>query len=205
MYSDEHLEYFRALISGEDVIGWHPWWAVQEQSLKALLPRAEFLRLKFGKVKHAAEVLNRANLQTSWSEQGLRQAAWANLHPSAVDEQGRPIPELRASAYGGAIGALEIGDLVKGTSLLRGFLRRTSKMPELDQAAALSELEFDAEGLIAEGLRDAGVEVLREIARLPSGNDLLDPAISAAKARLQQLDVQPPNYPLQPATTRHSK
>ncbi len=187
MYREDHLAYFRALIEGHDVVGWNPWWAENATELERSLPRAEFLRLKFGKVNYAAVILQQLGVSIDWSPLGRKQAAWAELHESVVDERGRPRPEIRAAGYGGAIGAYERGEIDEGTKRLRKYVRTLGGLDELEHAHALEDIEFDAEGFIQEGLRDAGVAILRVVGSHPSGNDLFDPPIQRAREKLHEL------------------
>jgi hypothetical protein len=187
MYRDDHIAYFRALIEGEDVLGWNPWWTQHAAEFERILPRAEYLRLKFGKVRYAAEVLQRHGVEVSWTPLGRKQSAWADLHSSVLDDRGRPRPELRSKAYGGAFGVYERGDIEEGTRRFAKYLRSLRKLADVEQASALEEATFDAEHFVEEGNREAGIAMLRLVAALPEGNDLLDPAILTARDKLEEL------------------
>jgi hypothetical protein len=94
-WSTNDLPYFKDLIEGREVPSRHPWWRTHEPRLREELPRAEFLRLKFGNLRAMAEILTAAGIEFAWAPKGRREAAYARLHPSAVDERGHPLPEFR--------------------------------------------------------------------------------------------------------------
>ena len=184
----EHLEYFTALIEGaDDVPGWHRWWAAHQGEL-ADLPRMQFLKLKFEKVRRAAEILDEHGIRYSWSPRGRLAAAYADLDPSVLDERGRPLPEIRRQAYGGAIGAIEDGEHQEATRLLAREIRRIRKLDEVEQGQELADMEFDGEQYLLEGDIPSGRAILEAVASWGPGNDLTDPAVSAARERLAELE-----------------
>lgn len=191
MYSEGDLAYFRALIEGDDVLGWGLWWPTHAARFEQTLPRAEYFRLKFGKVKYAADILKRHGVHFAWSPLGRHQAAWSELDPSVLDERGRPRPELRADWYDGAVGLLQRGDVEEGTRCLLRYIRKLGRKDTFEQVDELEELEFIGEQFIKEGLTEMGVIVLRAVASIETDGCLLHAAIDFAKDKLRELGRYP--------------
>ena len=184
----EHLDYFKNLIEGQEVETWHKWWRLHQAELELTLPRSLFLRLKFGKVIAAAELLKESDIAFDWTPKGRRQAAYANLHPTAVDPEGYPLEAFRAQAYGGALGLLIKGDLENGRTKLARYLNKLKRTPDvISRAEELSDIEFDAENLFQEGHAVAAITILQAIREWQTDSDLEIPIIKSAERKLYQI------------------
>lgn len=184
----DDLQYFRDLIEGREVPSWHPWWRANEARLRQELPRVDFLRLKFGHLRAMAEVLAGAGIEFTWSPRGRREAAYARLHPSAVDERGHPLPEFRKRAYDGAVALFQAGDAAGGANQLDKVLKRIRRMKdEAERGEALAEMQIDGEQLYDEGETAAGLALLRAVARWETVSDLDSPAVDYARQALLRL------------------
>lgn len=184
----EDLQYFKDLIEGREVPSWHPWWRANEKRLRAELCRADFLRLKFGNLPCMAEILSQQGIDFQWTPKGRREAAYARLHPSAVDERGHPLPEFRKRAYDGALELFRQGDAAAGQKQLEKALKKIRRMrDEIERGESLAEMQMDAEQLYAEGDAAAGLALLRAVARWQTDSDLESPAVEYARAALRAL------------------
>lgn len=184
----DDLQYFKDLIEGRDVPSWHPWWRANEPRLRETLPRADFLRLKFGRVPEMAERLKAAGVDFTWSPKGRREAAYARLHASAVDEQGHPLPEFRKRAYDGAVALFQAGDSAGGEKQLKKVLQRIRRMrDEVERGDELAGMQIDGEQLCDEGETAAGLALLRAVARWETDSDLESPAVDYAREALRRL------------------
>lgn len=184
----DDLQYFKDLIEGRDVASWHPWWRANEERLRRQMKRADFLRLKFGNVPAMATFLTAAGIAFAWSPKGRREAAYARLHPSAVDERGSPRPEFRKRAYDGAVTLFSQGDVAGGEKQLKKVLQRIRRIrSEEARAEELAEMQIDGEQLCDEGERSGGLALLRAVAGWETDSDLEAPAVEYARAALRRL------------------
>ncbi len=182
------LQYFKDLIEGREVPSWHPWWRANEERLRAEMRRADFLRLKFGNLRSVAETLTQEGIDFQWTPKGRREAAYARLHPSAVDERGHPLPEFRKRAYDGALELFRRGDAAGGEQQLEKALKKIRrKRNEIERGEALAEMQMDGEQLYAEGDTAAGLALLRAVGRWETDSDLESPAVEYARAALRFL------------------
>lgn len=167
------------MIEGTSNQTWHHWWAHNSREAERCLSRAEFLQLKFRKLEGAAEMLSRDGVNVTWHPSGRRLAAWAKLHADAVDDLGRPRPEIRRKRYGGALAAFEEGDLDKGELLIARAIDRIlgGREPGLE----LGELVLDIENLGDEGHPKAAKRVGELVARLSSDDTDVRAAIQHAE------------------------
>jgi hypothetical protein len=180
----EHLDYFKTLVEGADnAQGWHLWWAAHHQEI-ADLPRTQYLELKFEKVRAAAKVLDQHGIGYSWSRRGRLAAVWADHDPSVLDESGQPLPEFRREAFGGAIGAIEDGDLGRAAELLQREIRRIRTLPEIAQAQELGDMQLDGDHFLLEDNVAVGKAILEAVVSWGLGNDLTDHTVTAAIDRL---------------------
>lgn len=180
-------QYFKDLIEGRDVPQWHPWWRAHRSEVEAALGRTDYLKLKFGGVKAAANYLTKIGVAYEWTTAGKRAHLWSQLHRDFVDEHGRPKPELRRKAYGGAIAAFEDGDSAAGEAQLVKVMRKVRRLrDDNERAGELESLQFDGEMLCDEG-HPAGIPLLRAVARWTSDSDLDRAAVEFAQQKLTSL------------------
>lgn len=182
----EHLSYFVDLLEGRAEVSWHAWFAAHEAELARDLPRAEFLRLKFQKVKEAEKLLQSAGIPyTEDPSAARRERYYALLHPSVLDERGRPRPEFRRKAYNGVMGQLMDGDFDAARATLAKLIRRIRRHPAEKQAEELEDLCFDGEMELTLGDPAVGRALLEAAASVPRWDDQVDPATDRARELLQ--------------------
>jgi hypothetical protein len=154
--------------------------------LKRELPRAEFLRLKFHKLDEAEALLIAAGVSYTPDPGAVRRERYhALLHPSVLDERGRPRPEFRRKAYNGAMGQLMDGDFDAARSTLAKYIRRVRRHPAEKQAEELEDLCFDGEMELTLGDPAVGRALLEAAASVPRWDDQVDPATDRARELLQ--------------------
>lgn len=186
----EHLKYFRELLEGRAEISWHAWFQRHRQELEAELPRADFLRLRFHHLDEAERQLRAGGIDyTPDPAAARRERYYALLHPSVLDERGRPLESFRRAAYEGARGQIMDGDLEGARSTLAAYVRKVRRYRAERRAEALEELAFDGEMELTLGDPAAGRLMLEAVASVPEGDDLRDPAIRRAKELLQEADT----------------
>jgi hypothetical protein len=182
----EHLAYFQALFEGRAEESWNAWFPRHEAVLKRELPRAEFLRLKFHKLDEAEALLIAAGVSYTPDPGAVRRERYhALLHPSVLDERGRPRPEFRRKAYNGAMGQLMDGDFDAARSTLAKYIRRVRRHPAEKQAEELEDLCFDGEMELTLGDPAVGRALLEAAASVPRWDDQVDPATDRARELLQ--------------------
>jgi hypothetical protein len=188
----DHLRYFKALVEGEAFPGWHVWWREHESELRDL-SRTAYLQLKFHKIRAAAKVLDDAGVAYEWSRKGRRAAAFADLDPAFLRDDGTPVPELWRKLYGGAVGAFEDKDHRRGEKLIKAEIRKIrSVRDEVEQAQLLGDMEFDGEQFLEQGAREVGVAILLAVSRWGTGNCLTDHAVLSARAFLAKVGESVP-------------
>lgn len=181
----KHLTYFKDLLEGRAEVSWYAWFAPHEAELARELPRAEFLRLKFDKLDAAEKLLQAAGYSyTPDPAAARRERYYALLHPSVLDERGRPRPAFRRKAYAGALGQLMDGEFDAGRATLAKWVRRVRRYPVEKQAEELEDLCFDGEMEFTLGDPAIGRVLLEAVASVPCGNDQMSPAIDRAQELL---------------------
>jgi len=129
-------------------------------------------------VNAAAGILRDNGVGFEWSAKGRREAAYANLHPDAVDERGHPRADFRVGAYSGAVNAFSEGKSQEGHRRLGGFLRNLRRLPdEVQRSQELADLEFDGEQLWEAGQPEAATAILQAVARWKTDSDLETPIV----------------------------
>lgn len=174
------------MISGKADCTWHVWWSRHSVEAESRLTRTAFLRLKFGKLNAAAEMLAADGVSFTWTPAGRRLSAWAKLHADAVDSKGRPKPEIRRRMYGGAFASFESGDFEKADRLISLVVEKMVKSP--DAGMLLGELLLDAESFGAEGNAEAARRIAARVAALPAGDADTQAALSHAAQILAERD-----------------
>jgi hypothetical protein len=192
-YTPADLAYFSDLIEGRDAVSWAAWWRGNDVQLRARLPRAEYLRLKFKRLEHAADVLTTAGVRYSWTALGRVRQRAADLDPRFVDEAGLPTM-VWFDSLGALAKAAEAGEpaAVRRAARDRVTQTRRSRPPGVQ---ALCELVYDAEVLHELGsslpdhrCRAAATALLEAVAGTDSDDDVDElPAIHAARAALARL------------------
>ena len=183
------VQELKSMIRGDADLTWHVWWAANEEGLEQRLPRLEFLKLKFGRLDGAAELLVAAGEPVEWSPRGRRLSAWSKLHRDAVDADGRPRAELRKMAYNGALAAFGRGDESEGLANITRFVGATVRRGrQSDRGQILGELVLDAEMLAADGNRRGALLIAKEVSNLAETPDDLSPAIAHAKKLESRLE-----------------
>jgi len=178
---DEHLQYFKALLEGRADISWRAWFARNEAKLTLELPRAVLLRLKFDQLDEAEKLLSEAGVRyTPHPTAARRERYYAQLHPSVLDERGRPREAFMRKAYRGAVGLILDGKHDEARERLAGEIKKIRRKPTLQQAEALADMCFDGEMSYLGENREVGRALLKAVASVPLGDDLLDPTIQRA-------------------------
>lgn len=173
-----------AMIAGEGDCTWHVWWLRHAAEVESHLSRTDYLKLKFGRLEAAAEMLARERVHFNWTPAGRRLSAWAKLHVDAVDSEGRPKPEIRRRMYGGAFAAFEAGDAERGDRLMARVVQKIAKEP--DAGRLLGELLLDAENFGDEGHVEAAQRIAGRVASLPLEDADGRAALNHAKAILEK-------------------
>jgi hypothetical protein len=184
MIRPEHLAYFKDLFEGRANISWNAWFRQNEHQLSQDLPRTAFLKLKFHKLDEAEKLLEEAGMPFTISPHAKREKHYSLLHDSVLDDKGRPTKEFRRKAYNGAFGQILDGFVDKGTKTLAAFLKKMNRLPILKRMDELNDFCFDGENEFEFGERKIGRIMLELVAKLETGNDLLDPAILRARELL---------------------
>jgi hypothetical protein len=192
-YTAADLAYFSDLVEGRDAVSWAAWWRGNDVQLRARLPRAEYLRLKFKRLEHVADVLTTAGVRYSWTPLGRARQLAANLDPRFVDEAGLPTPAW-FHTFGTLAEAAEAGDPAAVHRAARDQVTQTrrSRPPGVQ---ALCELVYDAETLHELGsnladhrYRAAARALFEAVAEIDSDDDVDElPAIHDARAVLARL------------------
>ena len=176
-YTPADLSYFTDLIEGRDAVSWHRWWRDNEARLGARLPRAELLRLKFGRMEHATTVLETAGIEHAWTSLGRARQKAGVLAPEFVDDTGLP---TRAwfRQLGALADAVEEGDASAIRGAARTHVAHTRRL-RAPGAQPLGELAFYAEVLCALGsdlddarYRTAGIALLQAIVEIDTDDDV---------------------------------
>ncbi|QIL79436.1 hypothetical protein G7047_05605 [Diaphorobacter sp. HDW4A] len=181
----EHLAWFKDLLEGRASVSWVAWFKRHETELANELPRAAFLRLKFNHLDEAEPLLRKAGIDITPSPLAKRERLYATMHPSVLDENGRPKETFRRQSHHGTFGFFGDGDLAKGTEALRACLREMKGYPITTHAQMLQDFCFDAEMELQYGNEKIGRTMLELIAALETDDDLLAPSIFAARVALQ--------------------
>ena len=184
MIRPEHLNYFKDLLEGRATISWQAWFKRNAESLQTELPRAVYLRLKFQNLDEAEKLLRESGIEFLASPQAKRERQYAQLHPSVLDENGRPLESFQRKAYNGAFGAFMDDQPEKGNALLRKFLAKINRGSSLKRGETLGDMCFDGQMELQLGNELIGRSILELIAELETGDDLIDPAIFRARELL---------------------
>lgn len=187
MLQPEHLAYFKDLFEGRAEVSWNAWFKQNAEQLAQLLPRGEFLRLKFQKLDEAERLLKQAGVDYAPSPMLKREKLYSLLHESVLDEKGRPKEGYDRGHYNGAFGHFYDGNMEKGNAILAKCLKNILRRPQIKRAEELGDMCFDGEMELEYGNKQIALAILGLLAALPTGDDLLDPAIFRAR-RLLNLD-----------------
>ncbi|EKE77808.1 hypothetical protein [Gallaecimonas xiamenensis] len=182
MYTDEQLLYFEQLLIGKAELSWRAWWAQNEELLKQQLPRSEYLRIKFGLVRYAHQVLSDAGYTVQWGPAASREAFFANLHESVLDGKGKPSKTHRLTMYDGALASLEAGNVQEAVGKVRKIIQRALIGREEHQIEEICSMQFDAEMMLTGGVDfDFGLIIANEIASIGDDDDILGTPIRYAR------------------------
>jgi hypothetical protein len=195
------LLYFRDLIEGRDAVSWTSWWSQNEGRLRMRLPRAEFLRLKFHSLEHAATVLTTAGIEYSWSRLGRARHIVSSFDPRFIDGAGLPTSEWFRN-LGALAEAVEQGEPSAIRHAAQEEVVRVRRL-QAPGEQPLGELVFHADTLYELGSHlaaphflTAGIALLEAIAEVDSDDDLDElPAVHDARAALTRLSAQPSATP----------
>ncbi|MEN7546966.1 hypothetical protein AAG747_03555 [Rapidithrix thailandica] len=184
---------FKNLIEGKTGITWKRYWKQNAERLKEELTRLEFQKLKFKKLKRAAELLDENKMAYEWTDKANYHQAIALLADEVCDEYGYPLLEMQRSLYNGAVGNLMDHDIESGLTALQKYLDRFKQT--LDDGASLPEYELlelqgyemDAEMLMDQMYMEVGKQMLKMLVEKFEGiDDLIQPVVDQAKAKLQR-------------------
>ena len=190
-YTAEQFQYFEQLIRGEADISWRAWWKRNEATLKVQLPRAEYLRIKFGLIEYAFKLLQEAGGDIEWGPAASREHYYARLHESVLDEKGRPSAEFQRQKYQGALRDLKAGDQEKAQRKMKRIIRQALKNREEYECEELCDIQFDGAQMLASGIDDEiklGLALTREIASLDDTDDIIGVPIRYARDALAKYE-----------------
>lgn len=181
------LNYFKNVIEGNTEITWKCFWKTNHIRLKQYLPRQEYLQLKFGRLKRAAELLTQHEIVFNWTERADYHQAISGLVDSFCDEKGYLILSKQRKLFNGAWGDFLDGDHDSGRKKLIKYIEEIEKIKDkVAQADKVNDLEADAESFIDQGKVEVGLQILRlVIERFDGLNDLSQPAVNFAKEKIQ--------------------
>ncbi len=188
--NDNDLKYFKDLIEGKTDITWKVFWKSNEKRLKESLTRQDFLKLKFGKLQRASEILNENNISFQWTKKADYHLSISNLSDSVCDKNGYPIIEIQRNLFNGAVGDFIDGNIEIGRIKFANYLADIQKMDNMvEQSEQINDLEFDAESFIKQGNIQVGIEMLKLlVATFDNENDLIQPAIDYAKHEIKRIN-----------------
>ena len=182
----EHLGYFKDLLEGRATVSWVAWFRRNEAELSKEMPRPAFLRLKFKHIEEAEALLRKAGIEFTISPLSKREFLYANLHPSVLDEHGRPLESFRRTAYDGAFACFMDGDVIRGKKILGSFLNKLKQHSVQKYAQELADFCFDGEMEFLYGNELIGRAMLELLAEVDVGNDLMSASIFAARKVLKK-------------------
>lgn len=177
------LKYFKELIEGKTDITWKLWWKSNGLRLKEELPRQQFLKLKFGRLERAAELLAESKIEFQWTKKADYHQSISNLVDDFCDDKGYPLLSKQRKLFGGAVGDYLDGNKESGRKKLTAHIQKIERVKdEVVQSEKLNDLEFDANSFIDQGQPEIGIEILKIlIERFDGVNDLTQPAVNLAK------------------------
>ncbi len=182
-----YLSYFKDLIEGKDVKAWRIFWNENKDDIEKTLCRTEFLQLKFGRVDQAAMMLKKHNIEFVWTPKGKQQKAWARLHESVCDENGKPLEKFRRKLFSGAFGHYLDKQYEDCNKKIKKHLQKIMRIKDrVERSEELGDAEYDAESLLDEGYKDFAMMVLKQISGINTNDDLLFAAIDFAKKRMNE-------------------
>ena len=182
---EEDLAYFKDIFEGRAEISWNAWFIRHEARLAVELPRMTFLRLKFNKLDAAEKLLHEAGVPIVPDALALRRERYhALLHPSVLDDRGRPLESFRRIAYSGAIGKILDEESEAAKEILAKVIKRIRRYAAHRRADELGDMAFDGEMELTVGHREIGLAILKAVASIPSGDDLCDHATDRARQLL---------------------
>lgn len=140
--------------------------------MKEQLKRPEYLRLKFGAVGYAREILEQNGIPVEWGPAARREAYYANLHESVLDENGRPLESFRRKAYQGACGDCLDGRPDEARRKLALIIQKLNRRGAMKARDALEEMAFDGEMMVSSGVdADLGKLLLEAVVSYGYGDD----------------------------------
>lgn len=188
----EWLAYFKDVIEGRPAPPWHLWWRDHQALLEPVLGRRAYLQLKLQKLEYAAALLSAHGVDFEWSDSGRLAVAHGRLHPSCLDDDGRPRPEYR-ERDGGYLEAFCRGDVDGGHRLVEQRLAALRLVEDdVRRAEELGDFEFDAQALLDEGHVEAAVAALAAVARWEPLSGLENAAVRHARERLRARNAASP-------------
>lgn len=185
---DEWLHYFKEVLEGRARIGWRAWWMHHEETIKAELPRMQYLQLKFHNLDEAARILSQRGIAFQESPLAKRERYYALLHKSCLDEHGRPTEEHKRSGWGGAVGLLMDGMPDEAKKTVFAALAKVKRKRSVARAEELADILFDAQMSMEAGeLGPLDELVLETVAGWQITDDLSGPHIETARRLLESL------------------
>ena len=182
-----YLSYFKDLIEGKDVKAWRIFWKENKDDLEKILSRTEFLQLKFKKVLQAETMLKKHKIEFVWTSKGKQQKAWASLHESVCDENGKPLEKFRRKLFSGAFGHYLDNQYEDCNKKIKKHLQKIMRIKDMvERSEELGDAEYDAESFIDEGHKDFAMMVLKQISEINTYDPLLCVAIDFAKQRINE-------------------
>ncbi len=188
--NENDLKYFKDLIEGKTDITWKVFWKLNEKRFKKNLTRQDFLKLKFGKLERASEILNENNISFQWTEKADYHLSISNLSDGVCDENGYPIVEIQRKLFNGAVGDFIDGNIETGRIKFANYLEDIQQMGNMvEQSERIKELEFDAVSFIKQGNIEVGIEMLKLlVATFDNENDLIQPTIDYVKTEIKRIN-----------------
>ena len=90
---EELLAAIKTLLESPDALPWHQWVRAHDPSLRQLLSRMGYLKLKHGRYEGAARVLRSHDVSFTWCTEARERAKFAWYTEDKLDDNGRPDPE----------------------------------------------------------------------------------------------------------------
>jgi hypothetical protein len=149
------------------------------------LTRADFLRLKFDKLDEAERQLRMASVSYVPSALIRKERLYASLHPSVLDEKGRPIEYIRAKAYDNAFGEFISGNIAQAEVILKKYLDHALESQDPLRIELITDFSADGEMEYLNGSEQLGAIMLNLLVKIDNSDDLIEPLITAAKNLLK--------------------
>ena len=157
----EYLDFMKNLIEGNAQISFRSWFFKEQGNLKAWLPNAKFLRLKFDPMQEIPKILKENGVIFSLNETAIRAENYYLLFDDAMlDEKGRINDSVKRKLFDGLVAEIIDNNNNLAEELLVGKLRRLKKTSSAKRREELEGLLYFAETEIVFGDHRVGVVLI---------------------------------------------